>query len=410
MSSEEIGKGRIMTDNRSGFISRRDVLAGGLAASALASTRAVFASAATDKRFVFIILRGGLDGLSALVPVGDPAYGRLRQKTRISRSDALALDADFALHPSLQGLHGLYKDGQALCLHACATPYRSRSHFDGQDVLENGGTSPMSSEDGWLNRALAGLPGATGLAVGQNLPLILQGEAPATTWSPSVLPEVDEDTIDRLQRLYRGDPVLSASLEQAIATDAMVGDSGMDPATMRERRRDLGGLFAVAAEAAASIMVAPDGPRVAVLQFSGWDTHARQGGVKGALASRLGAMDRAFLALKEKLGAQWDRTVVAVATEFGRTAAENGTLGTDHGTGGAAFLLGGAVRGGRIIADWPGLGASSLLEGRDLRPTMDVRSLLKGVLAEHLGLGRRALDTTVFPDSGNVRPLKGLVV
>ncbi len=392
------------------FPSRRGVLAGGLAAAALSRTGALFAAAPTEHRFVFIILRGGLDGLSAVVPVGDPAYADLRRATRISAGDSLALDNEFALHPALTGIHGLYQASDATLIHACATPYRDRSHFDGQDVLENGGTQALAIKDGWLNRALAGLPGASGLAVGQNLPLVLRGKADATTWAPSVLPDVDPDTINRLQRLYADDPILGPSFERAIATEALVGDGVLDNRAMGARRRGGPGFYGVAAEAAASLLRDPKGPRVAVLQFDGWDTHARQGGVQGQLAGRLRAMDQAVMTLKETLGPVWQKTVVLMATEFGRTAAENGTGGTDHGTAAAAVLLGGPVQGGRVIADWPGLGRTDLYEGRDLRPTLDLRSLLKGVLAEHLGLGTRLLEDQVFPSSREAPPLAGLVV
>lgn len=386
-------------------LSRRGLLAGATAAAALAHSGAVFARAKTEKRFVFVILRGALDGLTAVPPVGDPGYAPLRRKTLIAADAALPLSAPFALHPSFATLHELYRAKEALVVHAAATPYRQRSHFDGQDVLENGGVSALELSDGWLNRAIAELKGARGLAVGQQLPLAMRGPAPAASWAPSNLPEPDEDTAARLAHLYDGDPILGPALQEAMATQAVLEGA----ATMNGAKDRSGGYIAVAARAGARLLAAPDGPRIAMLQFPGWDTHVNEGGAQGQLANRLAALDRGFAALKEELGPAWRDTVVVVATEFGRTARENGDGGTDHGTGAAAFVLGGAVRGGRVLADWPGLRDADLYQNRDLRPTSDLRAVFKGVLSEHLGIARKALDTNVFPDSSTIKPVEGLV-
>ena len=160
---------------------------------------------------------------------------------------------------------------------------------------------------------------------------------------------------------------------------------------------------------AAALMRSVGGPEVAVIEASGWDTHANQGGAKGTLAQRLAGLDKALRTLADELGPLWPQTAVLVVTEFGRTAAMNGTRGTDHGTGGCAFLAGGAVRGGRVVADWPGLARTALLDNRDLRPTLDLRSVFKAVLDEHMHVEARALATRIFPDSSGARPLKGLV-
>jgi uncharacterized protein (DUF1501 family) len=160
---------------------------------------------------------------------------------------------------------------------------------------------------------------------------------------------------------------------------------------------------------AATLMRSEGGPDVAVIEAGGWDTHANQGGAKGALAQRLAGLDQALRGLADELGPLWPQTAVLVVTEFGRTAAMNGTRGTDHGTGGCAFLAGGAVRGGRVMADWPGLARAALLDARDLRPTLDLRSIFKGVLDEHMHVGAKTLATRIFPDSSGARPLQGLM-
>jgi uncharacterized protein (DUF1501 family) len=167
--------------------------------------------------------------------------------------------------------------------------------------------------------------------------------------------------------------------------------------------------YAQIVSAAAGFLRQEQGPRVAVFDTIGWDTHANEGGAEGQLAGRLGALDKGLATLKQELGPAWADTAVLLVTEFGRTAAVNGTRGTDHGTGAAAFLLGGAVAGGRVIADWPGLSARALYQGRDLAPTLDLRSVFKGILAEHLAVPPRTLEDSVFPESAAAKPLRGLV-
>jgi uncharacterized protein (DUF1501 family) len=385
----------------------------------------------TDARFVCVILRGALDGLAAVPPHGDPDYARLRRELAIAapgQSDgALPLDATFGLHPALKFMHESYLAKELLVLHAVASPYRERSHFDGQDVLENGTTLAHSSQTGWLNRALGALPGTSvhgreaGVALGQNIPLMMRGPAAVASWSPSVLPNLNADTLQRIADRYASDPLLSARLADALATDAIAaeaadaGDMG-SAATMTagdaigaNGARRGGGNYVETVRTAAGFLKRNDGPAVAVFDTIGWDTHANEGGGQGQLGARLGALDGALRILKEQLGATWQRTAVLVVTEFGRTAATNGTRGTDHGTGAAAFLAGGAVAGGRVLADWPGLAAASLYEGRDLRPTTDLRAVMKGVLADHLGVPDAALDREVFPQSGAAKPLRGLI-
>src|SRR6185503_13799233 len=281
-----------------------------------------------------------------------------------------------------------------------------RSHFDAQNVLENGGATPNATVDGWLNRALATLAGDApqAVALADTVPLVLRGELAVTSWAPSRLPESDDDTLARVRRLYEAaDPALAASLSSALAAREIAGDAG--DASMGGRG---GQAVAPLASAAARFLASPDGPRVAVLDVGGWDTHANQGGAQGALALRLRALDAGLEMLKSELGANWQSTSVLVVTEFGRTVAANGTRGTDHGTAGCAFLVGGAVAGGRVIADWPGLATRDLHEGRDLRATTDLRALLKGVLHERFGVAEAALARTVFPASDAIAPIEGL--
>jgi uncharacterized protein (DUF1501 family) len=402
---------------------RREFLAAGslAATGALFASRVVFADAAAagDSRLVLVILRGAVDGLACVPPHGDPDYARLRDEIAIgapaSANGALPLDGLLGLHPKLAFLHERYGAGELAVFHAVASPYRERSHFDGQDVLENGTTRAHGSQTGWLNRALAALPQRAamqrkelGIALGQNVPLVMRGPAEIASWSPSRLAALDDDTLQRVQDLYASDPLLSHRLADALAADAIASaQSGMNTVQTAPAGA-AGGQYIELVRAAAGFLRDPDGPRVAVFDTVGWDTHANEGGAQGQLAQRLAALDAALRMFSEQLGPVWRHTAVLLVTEFGRTAAVNGTRGTDHGTATAAFLIGGAVRGG-VVTDWPGLSARSLYQGRDLAPTRDLRSVLKGVLSEHLSIPSHALEQTVFPESRAARPARDLI-
>jgi uncharacterized protein (DUF1501 family) len=368
----------------------------------------VFADVATDARFVLILLRGALDGLAAVPAHGDGAYAAKRGALAIT-APQLKLDGLFALHPSLAHLHERYQSKELIVFHAVASPYRERSHFDGQDLLENGTSTPKAAHDGWLNRALPLLPAAKqratdriALALAQNVPLVLRGNERVGSWAPSRLPEADSDTLQRIAELYSTDEYFASRLQSALAADGVAGE-GMSAG----RRDPLSALNTVAA-AAGKFLAAADGPRIAVLEAGGWDTHANQGAERGQLANRLRGLDQALDSLRIALAGAWTKSAVLVVTEFGRTVAVNGTAGTDHGTATCAFLAGGAVAGGRVVTDWPGLASSSLHEGRDLRPTLDVRSIMKGVLAAHLRATESGLEERVFPASRAAPPLGGL--
>jgi len=400
-------------------LKRREFLAAGTLAlgGTLLTSRLAFAETAArdEARLVFVIMRGALDGLAAVPPYGDPGYAGLRRELALTppgaAAGALPLNGFFGLHPSMSFLRSAYGDGELTVFHAVSSPYRERSHFDGQDVLENGSVHPHALQSGWLNRALASLqaghvsPRESGVALGQNVPLLMRGPASVTSWSPSKLAALDDDTLQRVTDLYASDSLLSRRLADALAADAIAeGDAPTMQATASKSAR-----YAEIARAAAGFLRREDGPRIAVFDTTGWDTHANEGSAEGQLAGRLTALDEGLRTLKEELGPTWSRTAVVLATEFGRTAATNGTRGTDHGTGAAAFLVGGAVHGGRVIADWPGLSARDLYQGRDLRPTLDLRSVLKGVLAEHLHVSAGALEDRVFPDSAAAKPVEGLM-
>ena len=391
------------------MLTRRKVLqAMGLTAAAGSLPGLVLAKANTDQRLVLVVLRGAVDGLALAAPYGDGKYRKVRGELALdgpgSQDGVLKLDGMFGLHPSLANLHDLYDAGEALIVHAVASPYRARSHFDGQDLLESGTTRVGAVRDGWLNRSLASLPGTSAIALAQNTPLVLRGNIVTSSWAPSRLPDADDSTIGRLQRLYAEDEFFATRLEQALRAQ----DIAMDMSD-RGQRGNEAQQFGELASAAARFLTADDGPRVAVLELGGWDTHANQGAANGQLANRFAALDAGLANLQQGLGDAWDNTVIVVATEFGRTVEVNGTRGTDHGTATAAVVLGGAVNGGRIVADWPGLGSSNLYEGRDLRPTTDLRSVFKGVLADHLEIPPGFLDGEVFPDSASAKPLRDLV-
>jgi uncharacterized protein (DUF1501 family) len=415
-----------MDRHQSALTRRRFLLSTGAFAAGAALPKVLFAHTGGSARLVVVILRGALDGLAAVPPCGDPNYAGLHRELAIAApglaEGALALDDTFGLHPSFAFLHERFLARELVVFHAVASPYRDRSHFDGQNVLENGLTKPIGTADGWLNRALAALPRGTApagraVAISQNVPLILRGEAPVISKSPQATPDVDEELLARLADLYSKDDWFSARLSEAVQTGKLADEGGnlADSPSMGAAPPTMGRAAAVldrvsgVAHMASTLMRSEGGPEVAVIEASGWDTHANQGGAKGALGQRLAGLDRALRTLADELGPLWPQTAVLVVTEFGRTAAMNGTRGTDHGTGGAAFLVGGAVRGGRVIADWPGLARTALLDNRDLRPTLDLRSLFKAVLDEHMRVDAKTLATRVFPDSSGARPLQGLM-
>ena len=394
---------------------RRDILKSIGAASLAANLPGLtLARVETDARLVFVVLRGAVDGLAMVAPYGDGKYRKVRGELAIDKpgkdGGLLKLDGMFGLHPSMSDTYSLFEKGELLPIHAVASPYRERSHFDGQDVLENGALHAGDRRDGWLNRAIAPLGGTVGhetaIALSQNTPLVLRGDNSATSWAPSQLPDADDSTLGRIASMYSQDEFFATRLAQALESQEIAGN--MEAANARRRGNDRERTRQLA-EAAGRFLRAADGPRVAVLEYGGWDTHANQGAATGGLANNLAGLDSDLAILRRELGPAWQNTIVVVATEFGRTVKVNGTRGTDHGTASAALLLGGAVNGGRVHADWPGLGNGDLYEGRDLRPTLDLRSVFKGVLSEHLWLDDNFIEQAVFPDSAAAKPVRDIV-
>ncbi|WP_321900894.1 DUF1501 domain-containing protein [Paraburkholderia tropica] len=381
------------------MLSRRHFLrvAAAGAGAMLVAPQLVFASAATDRRFVFVIQRGAADGLNIVVPYADPAYASLRGALAIDTDKAAKLDGTFALHPSLAQTAQLYRSGQALFVHAIASPYRDRSHFDGQNVLETGGRAPYQVKDGWLNRLVAQIGPTRGdstIALAPTVPLALRGAAHATSYAPSALPAASDDLLTRVSALYESDAQLRGLWTSAMNARGLAGDASakQDPASL--------------GKLAADFLARPDGPRIAMIETGGWDTHSAQ---NARLGNQLKALDTMLAALRSGLGPVWDKTSVLVATEFGRTAAANGTGGTDHGQGSVAMLMGGAVAGGRVIADWPGLRNADLYEGRDLKPTASLDALIAGAAAESLGLDPQRTAAALFAEAGTTRPMTGLI-
>ncbi len=414
-----------------------------------------------EARLVLVILRGGLDGLAAVPVPGDPAFAAARGALADFSEPALPLDGPFALHPALAQLHRLYGQGELAVVHATGLPYRERSHFEAQQLLESGGHRPHQLATGWLGRALAGSRGQA-IAMQSAVPLVLRGPAEVHTWAPSVLPEPAPDLLARLTQLYAADPALAQALSRARELRAQgvpmvpaeagmsagssggtmsgaAGGSGRSGAADRpgfSGAADLPGMSGAAggpakpgvataaampapaasalpgavprpplihtlARQASEFLARPGGPKVAVLEMGGWDTHANQTLPQGALTTNMRVLDGAMAALRDGLKAKrlWSDSVVLVVTEFGREIAMNGTQGTDHGSGGMALLLGGAVRGGQVIADWPGLAARDRFEGRDLRITTDLRSVFKTVLRDHLQVASAVIEGDALPGS-----------
>jgi uncharacterized protein (DUF1501 family) len=369
-----------------------------------------FAQVKQGGRLVFVLLRGGFDGLAAVVPYGDPDYRSLRGSFAYAESDLTTLDDTFGLAPGLSPLRPLWESNELAVIHAMAIPHRTRSHFDGQAVLETGLDRPAGSSDGWLNRLLQVMSGRrAGIAIAAGMPLSLTGSYQVESWSPTQLGAVDDAFLDRLAVLYRADPTLSNRFEAALQQQELVGEEPMarGNAPMARGNARRGGITPLM-QAAAKIMRQDQGPNIAAMEFSGWDTHANQGLAGGALDRLLGQLAEGLVAFRTDLGAAWQNTTVVVMTEFGRTARPNGTRGTDHGTAGAGFVLGPRLAHAPIIADWPGLSANALFEGRDLKPTVDTRAVLKATIAGAFDLTNAQLDR-VFPNSSTVRAVSGLM-
>lgn len=369
-----------------------------------------FAEAAgtNGPRLLMVVLRGGMDGLNTVVPFGDNHYIPMRGSIAIPAATTIRLNSFFGLHPALKKFGGFYKSGDAAVIHATCVPLRNRSHFDAQDNLENGLPGKARSHaTGWLNRLLTALPAGTpivsagAIQIGE-APLMLRGPAPILGWSASTHMPVEDPTLSMVRTLYQQrDPQMYEMLELGLKANRLAGRVDQNDGNVSPLRKGFRG--------AGRLLAAPDGPRIAFLSIDGFDTHSEQGGTKGEHAVMLTDLDAAIGDFRTCVGAAWQHTVVVLATEFGRTVRINGDKGTDHGVGTVTLLAGGAVNGGKMFGDWPGLAPGQLFEGSDLRATTDLRAVFKGVLRDHIGVPANLLNTSIFPGSVNVKPLGNLV-
>jgi uncharacterized protein (DUF1501 family) len=381
----------------------RTMCYGGLATFALPSVS--FAQVASPHRLVFILLRGGFDGLAAVVPYGDRDYHSLREGFSYMPSELVTLDDTFGFAPGLSPLKAVWDANELAVIHAMAIPHRTRSHFDGQAILETGLDHPAGSSDGWLNRLLQVMQGKrSGIAIAAGMPLSMTGSFQVESWSPTQLGNVDEAYLQRLAVLYRSDRALANRFEAALQEKDLIGEEPMARGNGNARRGGITPLM----EAAAKILRPDTGPNIAAMEFSGWDTHANQGLAGGALDRLLGQLAEGLVTFRTGMGPAWQNTTVVVMTEFGRTAKGNGTRGTDHGTAGAGFVMSSVVKRSHVVADWPGLASRSLFEGRDLKPTVDTRAVLKAAIAGTFDLTNAQLER-VFPGSATVPPASGLM-
>ena len=391
------------------LMSRRSMLGvtAGLFSWAFMPRFAEAASAGHDPRLLVVVLRGGMDGISTVVPFGDPHYVSMRGGIAIPAASTIKLNSFFGLHPALASFGNFYKAKQAAVVHATCVPLHSRSHFDGQDNLENGLPGLAANSTGWLNRLLTALPAGApikskgAIQIG-DAPLILRGPAPVLGWSPTWFTHVEDPTLYLVRTLYReNDPQLLSVLDRGLRADRLAERNTADDGNISSLRKGFRG--------AARLVGASDGPRIAVLSVGGWDTHSDQGGTTGQLAEDIRELDRGLQDFKTTIGSAWSQTVVLCVTEFGRTVHVNGDSGTDHGVGTVALLAGGAVNGGKVFGDWPGLAPAKLYEGSDLTPTTDIRSIFKGVLRDHLGVPLTLLNSSIFPQSQSAPPMPNLV-
>lgn len=364
---------------------RRSLLkGGGLALAGVAFPRIAYTAAPTQRRLVFLIQRGAADGLSILAPTGDPDFARIRGGWGRDLEGGAKLDM-FTLHPLLKRIAAMHGAKQARFVHAAASAYRERSHFEGQNILETGGRAPYAEKTGWMNRLAGALPRSESkaIAIAPAVPAALRGSVPVASFAPSVLPDATADMAARVSALYAPDRQLSGLWDSALATQKLAGQI------------DGNGSAAAIGALAAKMMVPADGARIMMIESIGWDTHSGQ---SNRMKTQMNALDALVGALADGLGPAWQKTLVIVATEFGRTVAVNGTGGTDHGTAGLMMLLGGAAHGtGKVEADWPGLSQAALYEGRDLKPTIATEAVIAGAIARHYDMEPARVAKALYP-------------
>jgi uncharacterized protein (DUF1501 family) len=381
-----------------------------LGRNAWAATASGAGSSATGRKLVVVMLRGAVDGLNVVAPVGDENYLRLRPGIGLAApgmdGGALDLDGYFGLHPALASLQPLWQQKKLAFVHASGSPDATRSHFDAQDYMESATPGRKNTPDGWMNRLVASLPGTSTpsrlLGIGPVMPRILAGQAPAINL-PNVAAGSRADILDR--------PAIGAAFDQLYADHPRFGRAYLDGRKAHrevvmaaetpqmeaaDRGAPLPNGFPDDAARLATLMRNDPKIQMAFVALGGWDTHVGQGAATGQLANRLAPLGQGLAVLAERLGTLFDDTVVVVMSEFGRTARENGTGGTDHGHGNVMWVLGGKVNGGKVYGDWQGLEEAALNEGRDLPVTTDFRSVLAQVAERNLLLSDKQL-AQVFP-------------
>ena len=332
----------------------------------------------TEKRLLVVLLRGGMDGLASIPPLGDKNLSKIRKDILVNGANDL--DGFFGINPSLRFLGSEYHKGRAAFVHATSFPYTGRSHFDGQNIMETGFEQAYAVTSGWVGRAM-NAAGFSSLAVSLPIPIILRGNDVNSNYFPTNFPKAGKFVYKDVKEMWQNDPQLAGLLDPIIGRRMQHGGRG-----------DTRELVSFAAKE----MHKPDGPRVGLLEFEGFDTHALQGNEDGHHAEILAELDGVLEGFKRQMGDLYDNTVVVTVTEFGRTASENGTQGTDHGWASAIFLAGGLVKGKQVISDWPGLGSKDLYEGRDLLMTIDARDVYAEVVKTVFDLNDQDIARDVF--------------
>ena len=343
----------------------------------------------TEKRLLIVLLRGGMDGLASIPPIGDKNLSKIRKDVLVN--GAADLDGFFGINPSLKFLGSEYHQGRAAFVHATSFPYTGRSHFDGQNIMETGGEQAYALTSGWVGRAM-NAAGYSSLSVSLPIPIILRGNELNSNYFPTNFRKVNPAVYNDVQQMWKEDPQLSGLIEPMMAREIDLFGAG------RGSTREL-------VSFAAKEMHKPNGPRVGLLEFEGFDTHALQGNEQGHHAEILAELDGVLEAFKRQMGDLYENTVVVTVTEFGRTASENGTQGTDHGYGSAIFLAGGLVKGKQVVSDWPGLSTKNLYEGRDLLMTIDARDVYAEVIKTVFDLNDEDISRDVFIGYNSPRTL-----
>lgn len=406
-----------MTESRILTINRRNVLAGAAAATVVAAQGLSFSAAAApgNKRLVVVLLRGGMDGLALVPPYGDGDYEKMRGGLALPRANTdggiLDLDGFYGLHPAAEGLLRFWAAGELAIAPAAAIGYRGASHFDAQDALETGQTGGGHGT-GWLNRtvsAMTGSAGGGGVTVSDTLPLILQGPGAAQQATPPPRPYRSPGFFRQVQLLYGDDPLFSTMVVQGERDRQRTTDTVTEEDVQSDRGANRAQYLSTTAAMAGKMLAAEDGPRIAVLEASGWDTHWNQGGMEGRLARSFSGLASGLSVLAGALGPVWKDTIVLVASEFGRTVKPNAHGGTDHGFATTALLLGGAVAGGKILGTWPGLAEGKLDDSGGIKASLDTRSLIKTALIQHLGLNGNTVGSTILPGTAKASAIPGLI-